>query len=413
MKLKFAEKFDVFHYPTIFIGTVTFISIFLSWKLGVHSLSNYFDSTPERLRDITYPIWSTSPWQQHGFFVYLTNEDFINRIAYTGHTPFYAMLMWPVVLISKTIGVPHKAIGALLPILLLSAVLVRIAKSQQEKLKISGNSASTLLFATAIMFLMTSPFYWISLTKFNFDNALYYIIGPLLLLSYEMASTKKRKLDLWASALFIFFISPLVLSMLGLAVAVYSFFLAPEEEKKHTRYWGSAFLGVGMMGFSLTRAWANLLGLSSSSSSWAFRSGLDGDTTYFQNVFQAVFAPYYPRKLLPIAIVFIITYMAYRLMNSKNKNTEKNDLDIKLLFFGLLSTYAITLLLWPQAVSIHPYLYDMFFIFPAYIAILLLCTSNANWNRISVFFMFLALCFGVQSNLIFISQVANCPMCSN
>lgn len=118
-----------------------------------------------------------------------------------------------------------------------------------------------------------------------------------------------------------------------------------------------------------------LEGFTPEGSSFLFRSSLDGDTRYFANMLQAVVAPCSTARcgggtwqdLLFTAFVPLIAFAIL----PRGRMASGVSLGRLLLF--LLAPYLSSLLLFPQSISIHPYLYDHSVIIPfAVVAIVLM-----------------------------------------
>lgn len=85
-----------------------------------------------------------------------------------------------------------------------------------------------------------------------------------------------------------------------------------------------------------------------------------------------------------------------------------DSIDWFVLYGGVASYYVATLALWPQSISIHPYLYDFMLLLPVHLAIFF----NFLLYRFSVRFfvvMSVLLWILIQSNLIVIAQSGKHP----
>ena len=125
---------------------------------------------------------------------------------------------------------------------------------------------------------------------------------------------------------------------------------------------------------------SKILGFTSSNSGWLLRAGLDGDRAYFSNAFMALVSPYFPRPLhiIAVPILLLLAQLLYfktvtqmRMQSGEGLNEVANSADTKIFNFLIFSQYVFTWLLWPQAVAIHPYLYDLLFLAGVSIVIIL------------------------------------------
>ena len=81
---------------------------------------------------------------------------------------------------------------------------------------------------------------------------------------------------------------------------------------------------------------------------------------------------------------------------------------IGMFYFLLFSQYVITGLLWPQAVAIHPYLYDYLLMAPVFVAIVLNFAFKPS--PVALRFWALALLFCISFHLQQVAQ-AKCQGC--
>jgi hypothetical protein len=162
---------------------------------------------------------------------------------------------------------------------------------------------------------------------------------------------------------------------------------------------------------------SRVLGFTSSNSGWLFRSGLDGDATYFTNIVKSVLDPQFPRPIPTIAVpvLFLVAQLiSFRLIKRPVPSgvaspTGTSPLAGASIFYYLLfSQYLMTSLLWPQAVAIHPYLYDYLLLAPVFVTIILNFAYKSS--PVDLRFWVLALLFCISFHFQQIAQ-AKCQGC--
>ena len=104
-------------------------------------------------------------------------------------------------------------------------------------------------------------------------------------------------------------------------------------------------------------------GYRSESSPFMFRSGLDGDTRYFQDAIQSVLHPYTGRTLSSVVFPAFVPIGIALAWMWKGKRGERRRMGRQLAF--TFAPYLFSLALFPQSVAIHPYLYDGLIVLPA------------------------------------------------
>lgn len=131
--------------------------------------------------------------------------------------------------------------------------------------------------------------------------------------------------------------------------------------------------------------------------------------SYYKNIFQAFVNPYARdlirpwSSILPTIILAVFTYAwgGYKILKLQPTLLE--------CCIFLFSPYLFSLVFFPQAVSIHPYIYDYFAALPlAFISIWLLISSEIQdrLEGLKAYLFFLILSALVLHNLTSISQAA-------
>ena len=361
----------------------------------------------DRLRDIVFPIWDSNPLAAHGFLSFNSAEEFASRKAYWGHTQAYLLLMYALYRVNGLVGIASLRVYLFSGMAFSSIPLLRVSTVLIGKVGIGLREV--VLSLLALVFLMTSPFYWVSLGKMNVDNTMFLTCGFLFLSSY-FASTRSfnSKLYLFSSIPVVLF-GPLISILQSGFYVLLDFF---SESRRGLLRPAGVVLLISLVSSFISPTVSKIMGYTTSSSGWLFRAGLDGDISYFVNFLQSLFYPYYPRSILYLALPFVFLgsqLLCLKLDRSRSTSPSISDsIDWFVLYGGIVSYYVVTFALWPQSISIHPYLYDFMLLLPVYVAIFfnfLLCRFSVRFFAV----MSIALWILVQSNLIVIAQSARNP----
>jgi hypothetical protein len=396
-------------------GLLVFVGIFwirLAYDVGFEKLFLHFDKIPERLRDITFKIWDAHSFREHWGLTFLSLEDFDKKKAYTGHSLPYLLLIYAfnsLTHIWSNFSIRNVAVVEMVFLICAIAMVVPNVLG-----RLLTERRGVLLVIVGIGFCVTSSVFWISAGKHNVDNPFLLFSGVVVILSYLMASEMWRARKI--TVLFIMLsalISPSQAALLGVYWLLYSVWWSGKA-----RNW--VFNAGLWLIVSSTIVWAygplaaHLAGFHSLSSTWAFRAGLDGDTYLYLNLFQAVVSPAYPRPILHIImplVILMLQLVAIRFCGDRRKECTRNPLFSNGMFLGGVgSTYVGNLVLWPQSISVHPYLYDFIGLLPVYMAILLNFKYDSIYKRTWLIWIVI-LAIAIQANLTAIAQAGKCPGC--
>lgn len=373
-------------------------AVVLSLKFGMIPFVTVSDFGLERYQDITFKIWSASPPSAHGFLVFLTPEDFSEGRAYSNQSYAYVSLLWAM---QKLANLNEYLSLRYLSALLNAGALGLTFYFVLIRLPIQGwrQAVAVWLFG---LWVFTSPLIWIPATKFNLDNPypLALSLSICAAMKFVQLESPIRSWTILSAALgFVYPVSGVLLSLAMLFLLVYSNSFKAGITARLVA--ALSVLIFSLVNYALPLTVSVLLGFESTNSSFLFRSGLDGDVSYFRNFFQAVFDPAYPRPVslfVPLGIALALVSLAsfYR---TDGRRLKRRLLSIGLfhhLVFLMLCQYGGFLLFFPQAVSIHPYLFDIFLAFPVYILILVV-GCYLRW-RLGIIWIG-GLLFGILNNL--------------
>ena len=398
--------------PWLFLGLIiaALISLVMVHKFGFWGMNKTISIMPERLRDMTFPVWDKYSYSEHGFLVFTTKKDFDEGVAYSNHSSVYLFFMYLFYKIEMSIPqFSMRVVVAYLEMTLLISTLTYILiDTLKERVKFN----QCILILLAMIFLVTMPDFWISAGKFNVDNLFHLQFPLLLLIAYRLSRDELSGIKLWFPLGLLCVLSPISAALLGAYLAVTA--IKKDGFSKELLKLSAIMVFISIAIYLQPVMVSKILRFSSSNSEWIFRAGLDGDVSNFNNVVNSVTFPFYPRPfyliLAPISLLLI--QLAFIRFGDKNDSSVLSTINIKAgLFYGILfSQYLVTILLWPQSVSIHPYLYDFMLVGPVYTWIVLnfvshpaLCNNPRVWIWIMLFF--------ISFNLQQIAQAQRCFYC--
>lgn len=363
------------HFSFLYFSAVLFTLIAV-YKLGFGEAAHQISGQPERLRDITFYIWSNYAPSKHGYLVFYSLDDFKKNIAYSNSSTAYLFYMYALYKIEVLIpAFQMRVLSALINMMSLAVAVFYVISNVAKK---SIDFIEGVLILLAIMFMASMPAYWISAARFNVDNTFPLIFTMLVLISFFIWQDKGSGRRVWISVLLFAIFTPISAVILGLTLSLYSF----RRDGLDAKIFKLAVTAVlmGCVFYLQAPVVSKMLGFSSSNSGWLFRSGLDGDTAYFSNAFMSLVSPQFPRPLHIIAIPILLLLaqvMYFQVVSwvAKQKSGMLDDIPtssgVGIFHFLIFSQYIFTWLFWPQAIAIHPYLYDYLFIAPVSVLIVL------------------------------------------
>lgn len=392
----------------IICGTSVLIFFMINiYTIGFGSMAVRTDLLPERLRDYTFPIWQQYSFLEHGFLMFLAPGDFQLSKAYSNHSTLYLLFMnmlYKLQLIYPSLTM--RIVGAFLAMSASLAAIVFVVFSQVKE---DFNFKKVILILLGLIYFMTMPTFWISLGKFNVDNPFVFIFPLLILVAYQLSLEVKKGFKFWVLVIFFCAVTPTSSVLLAIFLLIKSFNAG--GMRKDFMLSSIVFALLGSFFYLEPVVFSKILGFTSKNSGWLFRSGLDGDTQYYSNFINSVLHPVFIR---PVYILFIpILLLSVQLLYSFNK---KESTDLKAAVYHseflqiLFSVYVLSLLFWPQAISIHPYLYDHLVVAPIAVWIILNFSFSSKYVAHFSFWALLMLFF-VVFNLTQIAQAAHCKAC--
>ena len=337
-------------------------------------------------------VWQSHPLSQHLFLAWRSEADFQQRSVYANHVHPFLLSMYGWVRVAQ--GVGHLSLWQasnttiLLPIfVLVAAFTTLLARNGTLWHRARGIQLLAVFLATGI--LLTTWRLWIDLVRFNSDNP-YPLLASVHLLLYALLLPPIRTRSAAVAAGIYAALSPINTLMLILPV-ICLFGQRAGNVRDVVRRNRSVIVIclVALIGGAISYLEPRLLirwnGYHPEQSSFLFRSGLDGDTRYFSGLFQAVVAPCpllccYTRSLSDLLVPTVIPLAIFAPLVWWWSSSE--GASIGRVFLFLITPYLMSVILFPQSVSIHPYLYDHWFIIPVVVSGLVAMLSRTVEDRL-------------------------------
>ena len=400
--------------PWFFLGLMTtvVVSLVLVHFLGFWKMAMTISPMPERLRNMTFPIWDQYSFLKHGYLVFITPKGFQESVGYSNHSTAYLLFMYLFYKIEMANPrVPMRVVVAYLEMIFYALGVVYLAVSGlKERIKLHQG----ILILLAVMFLVTMPDFWISAGKFNVDNPFHLQVPVLLFIAHRVSHNILSGSKLWVPLAIFCVLFPMMSALLGAYLAVSS--IGKDGLSKDMLKLSGLVLLLSIVIYLQPVLTAKILGFTSANSSWIHRAGLEGDVSSFNNVVNSVIKPFYPRPVYLLLVPICLLLAQLIVIKTKAFGAESDailaaDSGNSALFFGVLfSQYLVIALLWPQSVSIHPYLYDFLLVAPICAWIVMnFAASPTLLNRPGLWIW--VILFFVSFNLQQIAQAKACFYC--
>jgi hypothetical protein len=364
-------------------------------------------------------IWESNPASQHLFLAWRGVSAFADRIVYENHVHPYLLAMYGWIAAMRTFaGVPtyvaSNSIAILITAFVTGALVVLLA--QTGLVGRSRGATGCLALFVAIGFVMTTWRLWDDFYRFNTDNP-YPLIAALFVVVYAFLLTPAMRGASVAVSMLLAALSPIHVPMLALAVACLfgrpgrtpREFIDNNQLILQICAW-STLVAVLVMAVPWTLvAWKGYQG---QASTFLYRSGLDGDTSYFRNIALAVWSACpanccgSPRPATNLLFPAFLPLGVFCWPISRSDESNRFGGLGRLTLF-VATPYLVSLVFFAQSVSVHPYLYDHLLIVPAVIIGAALMTTDWVRSRLHGPGLLGFLLFGaalIMSNLIAIAQ---------
>jgi hypothetical protein len=380
-----------------------------AYRVGFAAMAAHADQNPERLRDFTFPIWQSHSLREHGFLTFLTADGFARKAAYANHATVYLWFMDLLFHVQRVVHAATMRVSA--ACLAMLATVLAIGFVVHERIGARLSFAKLVVLALGFVYAATLPTYWIALGRFNVDNGFIFVMPVLVMVSHYTARGEWGRRAFWFWALLLTLIMPMASALFACGMFARQVLRARFDDAG--RFAAPVLLAfVSVLVYLEPVLVAKWLGFASENSTWAFRAGLDGDTTYFSNAFNSVLAPYYRRPAYLVVVPALIVFCQWLARPRRVDPILAHATDAHWWFVAhLFSFYALTLLFWPQAVSIHPYLYDAVLVGPIVTWGLVNFAAAPISARGAAFTSF-CLALLIMFNLTSIAQAARCTQCA-
>lgn len=325
----------------------------------------------------TFAIWESTPASTHLFIGWRTRDRFDERKAYGNHVHPYLIAMYGWVAAMRWAAGVDLYTASNTTVLLYQCTLIAAFITLLARLGFLRQRAGPvrlllLFFATGS--LVTMWRFWHDLFAFTSDNP-YPLLAAVLIFVYAFLLAPARPVAATVSAAIFVALSPIHLPMLLLAVACVFGRTAGNIRDIVVRNRPLVVLSatasiVAIVSYTVPWLLIAMKGYQATGSTFLFRSGLDGDTRYFTGLAQAMFVPCpsgccWARSASDLVVPAFVPLALFAVLGRHDPRTSPSSLARQLLF--LTTPYFVSLIVFPQAISIHPYMYDHMLLIPVVI----------------------------------------------
>jgi hypothetical protein len=356
----------------------------LVWTLGFVPCNDVFLGYGNQILSTTTQVWSSHGLSEHGLLAFYDVGDFDKRLAYVHASPPHLALFVLFTRIAMALsGKPVLEAQRYIPFLnwaVFVAVFCWVARAIAPRTR--RQHAMVLLFLGA--FLTQYDFWAVKegspINSIPMTAALLLASFPLLLAGRE----RSRASTLLSLAVCVFF----PINGLAMVLALW----AVHHADRALPFWArenlrdnlvvAAICGAALVTLAYPPTIASLLHFDHGGTPLLHRMGLDGQRSLYQNYYQALIKPYgyhFARPWSPQnpewrffpQLALLTASLAFAGRRWRECLTA---LDARALFV-IASPYLMSLILFPQSLSVHPYLYDLLLSFTILFAAFRVATS--------------------------------------
>jgi hypothetical protein len=355
----------------------------------------------------TFQGWSEFPPARHAFLGQYSGTEFVQGRAYESYP--YPLLFANFALVAPlhyALDIPYERAHNVLPFIFavcLLALLWVTTRKEWTDLEPGHTPIRFLILAIAVGIVATSPLQWTSLLQYNRDNVHVLAAAAFCYLSTFVFHERPPGAALWGAGIFLALWSPWYLPAWILAALFF------RRDLTWDRRWSMRVLGVAALAalnLAMPKLVCKLTGLVPAGSGLRFRSGLDGDTQYFADIYGAVLRPFHPRHW-PLGFYVVVAILgALGVHYLLRKSTTPRAL-AQIAFLAI--PYATMAILLPQFTSIHPYFTDLLLIVPATFVLAFWSLQREFVQKLSArsaVLYFLVAALVLMTNLLTVAQAA-------
>ena len=336
--------------------------IVLFWQLVVFNLGvlqALFIHRAGKIPD-TLVWWESELFKNHLFSIVYNKNDIAQNRIYISHSTFSSLLdvFW-IKSFSYILHKPYHIAQNFIALVNMYLFIVFIFSRDffKNKLKTKFSKFDILMLFLIVGFIFSIPSFWDSFLRFNSDN--YFVLTSLLLIflteRIDFLNTQSNQN--------IFFITGII--MVSFEPVYYPcwlflYFAFLNTYKITVREYFKTFIlllySVLIIIVPYIQGW--LIHKENLGSTFKSRSGLDGSSLYFKSVFDALFKPF-SHNFNFLWLVYFIVLLILMILFDKSRVLS----NLKRLGFALIG-FVFSLIVFPQSVSIHRYLYDFLLFIP-------------------------------------------------
>jgi hypothetical protein len=392
------------------------------WDAGMRDLILFVDRTielPCRTDPLStmFKTWEKHPASEHLFLGWRPESSFEKKEPYANHVhPFLLSMYAWIVAVRAATGLPMPIASNTTILLQMLVVLVGTSAllARLGLLRRGHEPGGLIVLFLGYGFLITTWRFWIDLFQFQSDTPFPLAAGLYALVCASFVPPVRPWMAIASSLVFVA-LTPINAPFLILAAACV--FGQPAATVRDL--WSRNRLIVGLAISTMALAFVVMAlprllvvwkGYSSYSSSWLMRSGLDGSTQYFENMFQAIWRGHrtscYLRTPAELLLPMFLPLAAFGPWGFRSDHGLPVH-PAKLLLF-LCTPYLCSWILFPQALSVHPYLYDLLLLIPiVIIGLVLLLTEPIRRGLTGPWLLAVMLFMGalIMTNLTTLAQM--------
>ena len=347
------------------------------WDLGIREFILNYNIPNDRVAlTRIFQVWDTHPVSEHLFLAWRLDDAFEKRVVYVNHVHPYLMSMYAwVSLVRAATGLPLQTARFAVPLLYMLVMLVSTTTllARMNLLRRANTVRTQVVLFLAFGFLITTWRFWRDQFWGSADDTFPLEAGILVLVYASLVAPARPRLALISSALFVA-MAPIHLPVLILLVVCLfgEAGTSLRDTLARNRLPVRILLVATIVGV-IVQALPNVLvawnGITAVGSSLMFRSGLDGDTTYVTSMWQAVWAPTVREAYRSPDTLFLPSFVPLAIAVPWMWRTrDPEGARLRHLSLFMITPYLTSLIFFPQAVSIHPYMFDLFLILPVVVA---------------------------------------------